>query len=267
MALKVMTLNVLFGGQDRFEALLALLARESPDLLVLQECLGWDDGERLRQVAAALGPEGTLHAHLGSARPRGSGNCYHVAVLSRLPLRTLRVHNDPHFIGHALVQCELDAGGPLTLFGTHYDAHHENLRFVEARYLRSLLNPAAFREGLYLLAGDLNSLSRKDPYPVDLADKVRQAGVDKYGHPPRFDVIDDLESFGWVDTLRLRPGSPAWVTARRDRGGITIDYRTDYIFASPRMAERLLHTEVVDVGGATDHNAMVATFRTHEPVA
>ena len=263
MSLKVMTLNVLFGGQDRFEALLALVARESPDLLVLQECLGWDDGERLRQVAAALGPEGTIHAHLGSARPRGSGSCYHVSLLSRLPPRNVRVHNDPHFIGHALVQCELDAGGPLTFFGTHYDAHHENLRFVEARYLRSLLEPQAFREGLYLLAGDLNSLSRKDPYPVDLADRVRLAGVEKYGHPPRFDVIDDLEAFGWVDTLRHRPASPAWVTARRTRNGVTIDYRTDYIYASPRMAERLLHAEVIDVGDATDHNAVVATFASH----
>ena len=47
---------------------------------------------------------------------------------------------DPHFIGHALVQCELDTEeGPLTFFGTHYDAHYETLRFVEARYLRSLL--------------------------------------------------------------------------------------------------------------------------------
>ncbi len=265
MTLKVMTLNVLFGGQDRFEAILALLARESPDLLVLQECLGWDDGERLRRVATTLGPEGTIHAHLGIARPRGSGNRYHVSVLSRLPPRNLHVHNNPHFIGHALVQCELDAGGPLTFFGTHYDAHHENLRFVEARYLRSLLDPDAFHEGLYLLAGDLNSLSRKDPYPVDLADRVRMAGVDKYGHPPRFDVIDELESFGWVDTLRHRPDSPAWVTARRIRNGVPIDYRTDYIYASPRMAERLLGARVVDVGEATDHNAVVATFRTHEP--
>lgn len=263
MTLKVMTLNVLFGGQDRFEALLALVARERPDLLVLQECLGWDDGERLRQVAATLGPEGAIHAHLGAARPRGSGNCYHVSVLSRTPPRSLRVHNNPHFIGHALVQCEFDTEeGPLTFFGTHYDAHYETLRFVEARYLRSLLDPEAFRQGFYLLAGDLNSLSRKDPYPVDLADQLRLAGVDKYGHPPRFDVIDDVEAFGWVDTLRHRPASPAWVTARRVRNGVTIDYRTDYIYASPRLAERLISAEVIDVGEATDHNAVVATFRT-----
>jgi exodeoxyribonuclease-3 len=261
MPLKVMTFNILFGGEDRFEAILALLARERPDVLVLQECLGWDDRERLGRLAEALGlPLDDAHVLLGRSRPRGSGNCYHVVVASRRPLRSVRVHNNPHFQGHSLVQCELDAGGPLTLFGTHFDAHHEKFRFVEARYLRSLLEPTAFREGLFLLAGDLNSLSRRDPYPVDLADKVRLAGTDKFGHPPRFDVIDDLEEYGWVDTLRLRPASPRWVTARRDRGGVVIDYRTDYIFASPRLAERLLQADVVEVGTASDHHIAVAVF-------
>lgn len=262
MPLKVMTLNILFGGEERMEALLAILAREKPDVLVLQECLGWEDGVRLRQVAAALGlPADEAHLRLGTARPRGSGKRYHVAVASRAPLRSVRVHNDAHFLGHCLVQCELEAGDPLTLFGAHFDSHHENLRFVEARYLRSLLDPTAFREGAFLLLGDLNSLSRKDPYPVDLADRVRRAGVDKYGHPPRFDVLDELEDFGWVDALRHRPVSSHWVTAQRNRGGERIDYRTDYIFASPRMAERLLGAEVVDVGQASDHHALVATFR------
>jgi endonuclease/exonuclease/phosphatase (EEP) superfamily protein YafD len=49
--MKVMTLNILMGGEDRMEALLGLLAHARPDVLVLQECLGWEDGERLRQVA------------------------------------------------------------------------------------------------------------------------------------------------------------------------------------------------------------------------
>lgn len=262
MPFKVMTLNILMGGEERMELLLATLAREAPDVLVLQECLGWEDGARLREVASALKlPANESHVRLGTARPRGSGKRYHVAVASRFPLRAVHAHNDAHFLGHCLLQCELDAGGPLTLFGTHFDAHHENLRFVEARYLRSLLEPATFREGAFLLAGDLNSLSRKDPYPVDLADRVRRAGIDKYGHPPRFDVIDELEGFGWVDALRHRPAASRWVTARRERGGEVIDFRTDYLFASPRLAERLLAADVVDVGQASDHHALVATFR------
>jgi exodeoxyribonuclease-3 len=64
-----------------------------------------------------------------------------------------------------------------------------------------------------------------------------------------------------VDTLRHRPASSRWVTAHRERGGEVIDYRTDYVFASPRMAERLLGADVVDVGQASDHHALVATFQ------
>lgn len=262
MTLKVMTFNVLQGGEERFDAILTFLARESPDVLVLQECLGWDDGGRLRRVAEAMDvPQDDAHLVLGQSRSRPSGRCYHVAVVSRPGLRSVSVHNDRHFLGHCIVQCELDVNGPVTLFGTHFDAHHEKLRYVEARYLRSLLDAAAFREGQYVLAGDLNSLSRKDPYPVDLEDRLRKAGTDKYGHPPRFDVIDDVEDYGWVDTLRERPASSKWVTARRNRGGVTIDYRTDYVFASPRMAERLVSAEVLDVGDTSDHNPLVATFR------
>lgn len=262
MALKVMTFNVLQGGEERFDTILNLLARESPDVLVLQECVGWDDGGRLRRVAEALAvPQDDAHLVLGQARSRRSGRCYHVSVVSRPPLRSVSVHNNRHFLGHCIVQCELESNGPVTLFGTHFDAHEEKLRYVEARYLRSLMDAKAFREGQYLFAGDLNSLSRKDPYPVDLGDRLRRAGTDKYGHPPRFDVIDDLEDYGWVDTLRERPASSKWVTARRNRGGVTIDYRTDYVFASPRMAERLMGAEVIDVGDASDHNMLVATFR------
>ncbi|RYZ40900.1 MAG: endonuclease/exonuclease/phosphatase family protein [Myxococcaceae bacterium] len=262
MSLKVMTLNILMGGEERMPQLLALIARENPDVLVLQECLGWEDGERLGQVAAALNlPATEAHVRLGTARPRPSGRRYHVAVASRRPLRSAQPHANAHFIGHCLLECELETGaGPLTLFAAHFDSHSEGLRFVEARYLRSLLEPVAFGERSFLLAGDLNALSRADPYPVDLSDRVRRSRVDKYGHPPRFDVIDELEGFGWVDTLRLKPSSSRWVTARRDRDGEAVDFRTDYLFASPPLARRLLEADVVEVGTASDHHAVTATF-------
>ena len=80
-------------------------------MLVLQECLGWDDGERLAPGRRRAGPPGHRPpTRLGTARPRGSGSCYHVSVVSRLPLRSLRVHANPHFIGHCLLQCELETG-------------------------------------------------------------------------------------------------------------------------------------------------------------
>lgn len=261
--LTVMTWNVLFGGQERFPAILDLIAARRPDLLVLQECLHWEEGDRFARVAEALGlPATPEHAHLGRSRPRGSGSRYHVAVYSRAPFTRVVDHADPAFIGHCIVEAWTEAWGqPLVVFGTHFDAHHESLRFVEARYLRRLLAETDFERGHALLLGDINSLSRHDPYPADLADRVRRAGVDKYGHPPRFDVMDELEAQGWVDALRRAPASPRWVTAVRERNGVVLEYRTDYVMASPRLAERLVSAEVLDGGGASDHEPVIATFR------
>ena len=158
-----MTLNTLFGAEDRFERMLALIAREQPDLLVLQECVDWDDGQRLAAVAEALGlPAEPAHIHLGRARARPSGRRYHVAIASRLPIRSARDHADPKVIGHCIAELEIDLGprAYATVFGAHFDAHEEDLRLTEVRYLNSLLDFASFQNKPYMLLGDLNSLSR-----------------------------------------------------------------------------------------------------------
>lgn len=256
-----MTWNVLFGGEDRIDRILELIARVKPDLLILQECLDWDDRARLHAVAGAMNiPDDDRHAHLALARPRGSGKRYHVAVLSRAPSELVAVHANPSFIGHCIAEVRLLLDPPVRVFGTHFDSHSENLRFVEARYLRSVIDARAFASEPFLLAGDLNALSRRDPYPIDLADRVAHAGVDKYGHPPRFEVIDELESFGWVDALRALENTSEWITAERDRGGVHIDYRTDYVFTSPALAAKLNGVEVIHAGGVSDHHALVAHF-------
>jgi exodeoxyribonuclease-3 len=257
-----MTWNILFGGEERFPSICERIKALRPDVLALQECLGWDDGVRLNEIAKALElPNEPDHVQLGQARPRGSGKRYHVALLSRFPLGQVQVFNPPAFIGHALLRAELSlVDGPLTLFVAHFDSTHENLRFVEARYLRSVIDAESFAKGRYLLMGDLNSLSSRDPYPGDLAEQVARAKVDKYGHPPRFEVTAELESFGWIDSLRAKPFEGSWITAHRERGGVPIDYRIDYVFASPLMAERLIEARVEDARGASDHQPMLASF-------
>jgi exodeoxyribonuclease III len=249
-----MTWNILFGGQERWPAILALLGRERPDLLVLQECLGWEDGVRLAEAARAIDVE---HVFLAHARPRGSGSRYHVALLSRAPITRRAVHNDPQRLGHCIGEIDVSVGGQtVTVLGTHFDSHNEDLRLAEAAYVgeRPVLDRPA------LLAGDLNALRRGDPYPADLAERVSAAGIDKYGHPPRFDTMDALEAQGWIDTLVARTDPAAWPTARRGREGASVDFRTDYVLASPSLRARLVGAQVVAAEGASDHDAVLARF-------
>jgi exodeoxyribonuclease-3 len=264
--LKIMTFNILAGGGDesRFGGILEIIRHTQPDVLVMQECLGWEDGERLKLVAHVMDiPAKPTGSYLGIARPRVSGRRYHVAVASRFPMQNVVTYNSPFFLGHCIVKFEISVKQQtITLFGTHFDARSENLRFVEARYLRSLIDVEAFNAGYYVLMGDLNSLSKRDPYPANLEELLLKSWTTKYHFPPRFEVLEELESFGWIDTLHHHNDQQRkWVTAIRNRGGVRIDYRTDYMFASPEMAEMLVKTDILEAEGVSDHNPVIAIFR------
>ncbi|MBS2036092.1 endonuclease/exonuclease/phosphatase family protein [bacterium] len=257
--IKIATFNILNGGGDeqRFRGILQVIRQMAPDVLVLQECLDWEEnGARVQAVAEAVGSPGCI----ARSRARGSGKSYHLGLFTNLPVLDLRIHNDPAFLGHSIAHLKLNWGGDtLNVIGAHFDSKNENLRFVEARYLRSLLDQADFNQGLYALAGDLNALSRHDPYPADLEKLLRESMTSKFHLPPRFEVMEELADFGWVDGLYLKP--PArWVTAPRDRGGVQIDYRTDYLLFSPRLAQRVGQVEVVPVGNESDHYPVQAVL-------
>jgi exodeoxyribonuclease III len=262
-----MTWNILFGGEDRFERILALLERVRPDVAVLQECLGWEDGVRLARAARAIGaPAGPAHAVLGHARPRGSGRRFHVAIASRFPLSSVTTHADPARVGHCILEAHIEApGGRVVVLGTHFDAHGEDERVRDARTLCDLAPRRRVLEERVLVAGDLNALTRRDPYPADLEALLRAAGTTKYGLPPRFDTMEILDRQGFVDLLHRdrsaprRSGAP-WVTAVRSKGGVRIEYRTDYLLASPALALGALETSVLDSDGASDHEPVIARF-------
>jgi exodeoxyribonuclease-3 len=255
-----MTWNLLVGGEDRFDRILALLARTQPDVLVLQECLGWEDGVRLGRVAQTLGlPATPEHTRLGLARPRGTGRRFHVALVSRLQIGTVATHADPAQVGHCILKAQVAApGSSVLVLATHFDAKGEDQRLRDAHTLCGLVAPDRLQRERVLLAGDLNALSRRDPYPPDLDHLLRAAGSDKYGHPPRFEVMELLERQGYIDLLHHRSAPATWVTAQRERGGVQIDFRTDYLLASPLLARELTETRVLDGGKASDHEPVIA---------
>lgn len=95
--MRIVTLNIFRGGGDRFGRILEVLRGLSPDVVALQECLGWEDGVRLADTSRALGLPATF---LGLARPRSSGLSYHVALLSRWPLENRVTYANPGVNAH-----------------------------------------------------------------------------------------------------------------------------------------------------------------------
>lgn len=276
--MRVMTQNILFGGEARFEALCQVLAAARPDVLCLQECLGWEDGIRLGQLAGALGlPPDDAHVHLSPSNPRGSGRRFHLALLSRLPILTARSHTAG--LGHSLLQATLalppddalsaSASPPktLTVFGAHLVAGSEDQRLAETDVLLQHLAPHLHRGDPVILLGDLNALSPADPYPPDLDARFTRLGITKYGSPPRFDVMHRLLAAPLFDTLTRRAPDTPWATAlrgRRSPGPPTderVETRSDYVLLSAGLADCLTGCGLVDVGTASDHHGVYADLR------
>lgn len=271
--MRVMTQNILFGGEERFAALCEVLSAARPDVLVLQECNGWEDSERLRELAQVLHiPDDERHLFLSRSNARGSGKRYHLALLSRIPLLSARVHADG--VAHSIFEARLAGSGhgpERVLFGAHLIAANEDARLAETAVLLSLVGPCLARGDEVILAGDLNALSPGDPYPGDLDERFARLGIVKYGRPARFDVMQRLFAAGLVDVLARRADGAPWVTAvrgRRDGGiddGERVDTRTDYVLLSPSLAPRLRGCGVVDVRDASDHHGVYADLEPLSP--
>lgn len=255
-SLRVMTYNIWMGGGDRIPQILEVIREASPDILVLEECLNWSRDELAPCAHAMDVPADEAHARVAPGNRRTSGHL-NVSVLSRLPFRSVRLHDEAGRVSHVMVELEVEwAGRPLTVWGTHLSASSEDQRLKQVEYLREVLDGPRLAVQAMLLLGDLNALSRHDVYPDDLTERLQARGVTKYGIPIRHDVMNGLEEMGWIDTMRPKDAT-VWRTAPRAYGEV----RIDYILASPIMASLLEDTHVIVNDEASDHRPVVATFR------
>ena len=248
-----MTWNIKTGGGTRLTAILAVLTRERPDLLALQELRGFDryQGRRMREVAEALG----MTAHLA---PSVFGQP--VAILARSPFELTRTRSVRWRLHHAAATAVVPTGdAPLTVVSTHLNPFSPYRRMREARWLAARY---ASRRKLVLLAGDLNSLEPGSDHTDHLA------GLD-----PRY-RRRHLAADGTPDTRAMAAFADAGFTDlwRGDGDGRTVPtsdggghefsgMRLDYILASPPLA-RLAGSARVIRGGetecASDHYPVVA---------
>lgn len=263
--LTVLTYNTLFAGRDgrddhRAQAQIGLINQLRPDVFLMQEAKGFNDGGGASLYA--LEQQIAMRGFLAIAPHTGQN----IAIFIREPLRPLSFETDGVHFHHTLATLRVAVPGselPVTFVGVHLCPNGPEVRRREAAYLAVQAAP----DRLTLVTGDFNSASPHDSEPEDwatlaphhraryLADDLR--GIDR-------SVLTHLEAAGWVD-LGHRLDADATPTAPtasyRDAEFATM--RCDYLLASRALSEkarsyRVIRNDITDA--ASDHYPVLATF-------
>jgi len=262
--MRLMTYNILTGGRDgqddaRLAKICELISGVQPDILVLNECNGFDERGRrnLYRLENELGMRGVL------AR---ASTGYHVCLFVR-SARLVEVHCLDQEVHHAVLAATLDIGGQrLTIVGAHLSPFGGEARLVEVQHLIRFL-----REEHVFVLGDLNSVSPRDAAACRTDDWIprrrsRHLLFDgslpqsaEPGAAPRIDTraIAALEHSELVDAFASAEGgfAPTMLT-RLCSDWASYQVRIDYIFATRSAAERIVRRERVDgafADAASDH--------------
>ena len=250
MALRILSYNILAGGQDRLPLIGNVIQKQQPYVVALLEA-------RSRSHAEALAQQLGMSLTFGEAN-----NIYqdHVAWLSRPQVIRAHNHRLPVF-AKTLLEIEiLWEGASLTLFATHLrvgqDQEREQHRVREMQAILGLLDQV--RNQPHMLVGDLNTLHPTDQPDIPAYISIlRQRG--EHTLNPQFprEVIPLLLEAGYIDCYRaLHPMTAGYTTT----GGM----RIDYIFADPLLATRLYACNIVtgaEAEMASDHFPVWAEFR------
>jgi endonuclease/exonuclease/phosphatase family metal-dependent hydrolase len=155
--LRVVTYNILLGGQGRGDRIAAVLDRCDADVIALQEA---NDLDLVRSLGERLGMRTVV------AKPNDASKL-NLAVLSRLPVTRWRAHRHPGRMLRAHLECELEVQAPglskLRIHNVHLAARFGEKNKGEARRLHELeaILGDIERSGPtpHLVLGDFNSLS------------------------------------------------------------------------------------------------------------
>jgi exodeoxyribonuclease-3 len=252
MPLRILSYNILAGGENRLPLIARVIQRQKPDIVALQEA-------RSRSNAEALAYQLDMNFTLGEAN---NANQDHVVWLSRLPVIHAENHPFPVFAKTLLEIEVIWEGMPLALFTTHLkagqDQKSEQRRIAEMQAILQLLQ--AHHNQSQVLVGDFNTIHPTDHPNVPAYVEVLKVRGEKAPTPhfPR-KVIPLLLEAGYVDCYRsLHPLVQADTSYTSPQA-----LRVDYIFASSKFAERLSACEIINEGDAllaSDHFPIWAEF-------
>jgi exodeoxyribonuclease-3 len=250
--LRVVTYNVLDDGRGRAELIVEILRDIAADLIVLQEVFGED---LVRRIGEALGMQYFV--------ARGNSK-YHLAVLSRWPIRVRHSHHPFPPIQQTVLEAVIDCpnGRSLAVLGVHPVPRPlvfcEWWRRWELRVALRWLEP--YQPSGCLLLGDFNASAPGDAPDVRRLGLLNRACILLQGQRIYRWAIRGVLDAGLVDCFRtLHPDTDGFTYGPPAPSG-----RIDYIFASASLASCLtkcfVAREPAAVDRASDHYPVVAEF-------
>jgi len=254
--MKIMTFNIWEGGIDvvgsRTDFIVDVIKEANPDFLALQEANNFDkDSDALlKKISKDIAlPYYALSK--GTFRDYGKdyGKRYHVAILSRYPLREEYKFSDFSFNCAALSVVIDSPLGELSICNLHLHAYSEDKRLNELEVILKYQS----RYKNHMLLGDFNSLSYKDNYDTKTLEVEN-----------RFDVTDILNK-NYTDVtsyLGLDNGSTHPTPVNTDPT-ITKPIRIDYIFVTPSLTAHAKNPTVIKTAvseKASDHYPITLTL-------
>ncbi|MGB8344678.1 MAG: endonuclease/exonuclease/phosphatase family protein [Ktedonobacteraceae bacterium] len=234
--MKIMSYNILLGGEDRIPHITNVIREQQPDVVALLEA---NSRENVETLARKL----DMQFVFGEANSE-----FHVAWLSRLPVVRSENHRLPA-LAKTLLEIELQwERRRVHLFAAHLqhklEPEYEQKRVAEVRAILDVMSRLDNRPRL--LAGDLNTLRPGDTTGV-ATDMPREA-------------IPLLLNAGYIDCYRrIHPISPGYTYKLPEPS-----MRIDYVFASIEMALHLHKCAVVsneEAQIASDHLPILAEFQ------
>jgi len=250
--MKLMTYNILNGGEDRLELIIKVISNERPDFLVINEANGFNKNgnQKLNAFAKQIG---LLYSNLSL-----SGEYeYHTAIFSKYPfMRTEKLKSMRN--AGILVDIKTELGN-LSVTGVHLTPYPEYLRLRE-------LDSVSDQQEQYedrILMGDLNSLSATDNYNQKIIRDFNDYQSEKFTKNGRlcFDVINRIASLGYLDTATIfnKQKIPTVPTKINQDKAHSINVRVDYIFVSESLRDKVKSYSVI-------RNSMTEKASDHYPV-
>jgi exodeoxyribonuclease-3 len=253
--MKLMTYNILDGGEGRLQLIVDAIKKEHPDYLTITEANTFanKNSKILKEISGKIGLPYFDIALSGEYN-------YHVAVVSKYPFK--EVHKIQPLMRACLVTLVETNFGFLSIASLHLTPYSEDLRRPEIELIVNFQKKYENR----ILMGDMNSLSKHDGYNQELIRKFNKVQLKKFttdGHF-RFDVIEKILAAGYYDTaLQLGKNKTYTVPTPANMDNAHANMRLDYIFISSSLLLYLNDYDVIKndiTDKASDHYPVIVNL-------